>query len=129
MAVDWHAEAANEPEVRGKITKVERKPAPAPSAASDDLLKSGTAMLAEAARTARLSQEDKIAAVRKSLAPVVKEAASLLKTFEELSAMYMSRLEELAYAVRSRDLRRYNGIDGALERLDRIAHEAITMQV
>jgi hypothetical protein len=78
MAVDWNAEAANEPEVRGKITKVERKPAPAPSAASDDLLKSGTAMLAEAARTARLSQEDKIAAVRKSLAPVVKEGLEAL---------------------------------------------------
>jgi len=37
----------------------------------------------------------------------------------------MSRLEELASAARSRDLRRYHGIDRALERIDRIAHDSI----
>jgi hypothetical protein len=39
--------------------------------------------------------------------------------------MYMSRLEELATVARSRDLRRYHGIDKALERIDRIAHDSI----
>ena len=113
-----------EPEVRGKVTRKER---PVPIASSDDKLRAGMDMLADAAKTANQSQESKIAEVRKSLAPVVKEAAALLKTFEELSSMYMSRLEELASAARSRDLRRYNGIDDALTRIDRAAHEAIQM--
>src|SRR3989442_16027470 len=97
-----------EPEVRGKVTRKER---PVPVAASDDPLKAGTAMLADAAKTAHQAQEEKIAAVRKSLAPVVKEAAALLKEFQDLSTMYLSRLEELATVARSRDLRRYHGID------------------
>ena len=96
-----------------------------PVAASDDPLKAGAAMLAEAAKTAHQAQEDKIAAVRKSLAPVVREAAALLLEFQDLSAMYMSRLEELATVARSRDLRRYHGIDRALEQIDRIAHQTI----
>src|SRR5260370_858336 len=111
-----------EPEVRGKVTRKER---PAPIASSDDKLKAGMDMLADAAKTAHHSQEEKIAAVRKSLAPVVKEAAALLKEFNDLNVMYMGRLEELASAARSRDLRRYHGIDRALERLDRIAHDSI----
>ena len=32
MAVDWNAEAANEPEVRGKVARLERKPALLPRA-------------------------------------------------------------------------------------------------
>src|SRR3989442_5896990 len=112
----------NDPAPRGTITKKER---PVPVAASDDPLKAGTAMLADAAKTAHQAQEEKIAAVRRSLAPVVKEAAALLKEFQDLNAMYISRLEELATVARSRDLRRYHGIDRALEQIDRIAHQTI----
>ena len=41
--------AQTEPDVRGKVTKKER---PVPVASSDDPLKAGTAMLAEAAKAA-----------------------------------------------------------------------------
>src|SRR2546428_2544838 len=122
---NWTA-TAPEPDVRGKVTKTVKV---APVAASDDPLKAGAAMLADAAKTAHQAQDEKIAAVRKSLAPVVKEAAALLKEFQDLSAMYLSRLEELATVARSRDLRRYHGIDRALEQIDRLARGSIQMLV
>src|SRR2546427_389325 len=116
----------SEPARRGTVA---RRARPVPVASSDDPLKAGTAMLADAAKTAHQAQDEKIAAVRKSLAPVVREAAALLKEFQDLSAMYLSRLEELATVARSRDLRRYHGIDKALERIDRLARGSIQMLV
>ena len=110
-----------EPTPRGTVTRI-AKPAPVPS---DVPLQDGTAMLRRAAETAWKDHAAKIAEVQKSLAPVVKESASLLKTIEDLYAKHGRRLEELVAAARSRDLRRYAGIDRALEGIDRAANEAL----
>jgi hypothetical protein len=122
MSVDWTTEA-NEPEAKGKITKKER---PMTVAASDDPLRAGATMLVNAARAAHQTpQEEKIEEVRKSLKPYVLEAAALHKAIEERYVKFGRRLEELVGAARSRDLRRYVGIDDALTHLDRLTNEAL----
>jgi hypothetical protein len=121
--VDWNAEA-NEPEVRGKVIKKE-KPKPESVATSDDPLRAGVAMLAGAAKAAHQTQESKIEEVRKSLKPYVTEAATLHREIEERYVKFGRRLEELVGAARSRDLRRYRGVDDALVTLDRIAGDTL----
>jgi hypothetical protein len=124
MSVDWTAET-NEPEVKGTVTKKE-KPKPVTVATSDDPLKTGVTMLVSAARAAHETpQEEKIEEVRRTLKPYVLEAATLLRKIEERYSKYGHRLEELIGAARSRDLRRYRGIDDALTHLDRIATDTI----
>src|SRR5438876_787066 len=112
---NWTQDA--EPEARGTVTKtVPPQPSPTPPA-SDDKLKAGIAALGKAAHDARQDHETKVEATRRSLAPTLKEAATLKAAFESLDAVYRPRLEELRQIARSGDLRRYHGIDDALARL------------
>src|SRR3989442_1749961 len=112
---DWTKET--EPTPTGTVTKTVR-PAPAP-----DPLKAGIEMLGRAADAAKDNAETKVEEVRRSLAPVLREAAALLKEFEDLDTMYRGRLEDLARTARRSDLRCYHGIDRALEQLHRGASE------
>jgi hypothetical protein len=122
--VDWSVEE-KEPEIRGKVTKKE-KPKVETVASSDDPLKTGVTMLVSAAKAAHQTpQEERIEEVRRSLKPYVLEAEALHKAIEERWSKFGRRLEELVGAARSRDLRRYRGIDDALTHLDRIATETI----
>ena len=112
---DWTQES--EPEARGTVTKtVPPQPTP-PAPASDDKLKAGIAALGKAAQDARQGHDAEVEAVRRKLAPTLKEAAALKAAFEALDVVYRPRLEEARHLARSSDMRRYFGIDDALARL------------
>ena len=125
MSENWTQEA--EPEVRGTVTKTVPPAPPTPPPVSDDKLKAGIAALGKAAHNARQDTEAKVEAVRRSLAPTLKEAATLKAAFESLDAVYRPRLEELRQVARSSDLRRYHGIDDALARLFDITSGTLTL--
>lgn len=119
---NWTKEA--EPEVRGTVTKTVP---PAPPAVSDDKLKAGIQMLGRAAQAAHRGEDSKVEEVRRSLAPVLKEGAALIVVYQDLSAMFSERLSELITVARTRDLRRWHRLDGALTELDRLAHDATSL--
>src|SRR5437867_5237240 len=120
---NWTQES--EPAERGTVTKTVPPTPPVP--VSDDTLKAGIATLGKAAHDARQDVEAKVEATRRSLAPTLKEAATLKAAFETLDAVYRPRLEELRHVARSSDLRRYRGIDDALARLFDITSETLTL--
>src|SRR3989442_9568705 len=79
---NWTQEA--EPAERGTVTKtVPPQPTPAPPVSDDDKLKAGIAALGKAAHDARQGHDAEVEKVRRSLAPVLKEAAGLQRRLKD----------------------------------------------
>ena len=114
---DWTKE--DEPTPTGAITKTVR-PAPDP-------LKSGVEALQAAADKAARRPEWEVEQVRRSLKPVLDEAAALMETYKELDSLYRQRLETIVWTARRRELRRYPQLDRVIVELDRSANDALQL--